>query len=239
MARNDAFLLSCEHGGNTIPAAYRALFRDCRALLLTHCGYDLGALVLATELADALAAPLVSATISRLLVDINRSPGHPHLFSEVTRSLPAVEREEILASYYRPYRARMESLVSQVVASGGRVIHISSHSFTPALNGQVRDADVGLLYHPGRPGEVALCMRWQASLALLDPQLRVRRNYPYTGKSDGLPRYLRTRYSPQQYVGIELEVNQRIVVSNNDAWTALRAMLIDSLRTAWASESVH
>ena len=41
------------------------------------------------------------------------------------------------------------------MARGRRVIHISSHSFTPELDGKVRSADVGLLYHPGRHGEAA------------------------------------------------------------------------------------
>ena len=38
------------------------------------------------------------------------------------------------------------------MSRGRRVIHISSHSFTPELNGKVRRADVGLLYDPGSPG---------------------------------------------------------------------------------------
>jgi predicted N-formylglutamate amidohydrolase len=239
MATNDAFVVSCEHGGNTIPAPYRALFREHQALLLTHRGYDLGALLLASELSDAMGAPLVSSTISRLLVDLNRSIGHPRLFSEATRSLPAAVREDILAKHYRPYRSKMESLVGQVVARGGRVIHIASHSFTPELHGKVREADVGLLYDPGRPAEVALCRGWQAGLALQDARLRVRRNYPYAGKSDGLPSYLRSRFSSQQYVGVELEVNQRIVVANGEQWFALRALLISALRAAWAAELVH
>jgi predicted N-formylglutamate amidohydrolase len=112
------------------------------------------------------------------------------------------------------------------------VIHISSHSFTPVLNGAVRRADVGLLYHPGRRGEAALCARWKTALSLLDPALRVRRNYPYAGKADGLTSHLRKRFPPSAYVGIELEVNQRIVGAAGPRWTRLRRGRIDSLRTA-------
>src|SRR5258708_4265355 len=89
---SDSFLITCEHGGNRIPAPYRALFRGSRALLDTHRGYDAGALVMARELARAFKAPLVSSTVSRLLVDLNRSVGHPQLFSPATRGRPAPMR---------------------------------------------------------------------------------------------------------------------------------------------------
>jgi hypothetical protein len=41
------------------------------------------------------------------------------------------------------------------------------------------------------------------------PEMRVRRNYPYLGKTDGLTTYLRRQFPAEQYLGIELEVNQR------------------------------
>jgi hypothetical protein len=62
----------------------------------------------------------------------------------------------------------------------------------------------------------------------------VRRNYPYAGKGDGLTSHLRRRFPPRAYVGIELEINQRIVFAAGRRWAALRGALIDSLRTAAA-----
>ncbi len=231
----DSFLITCEHGGNRIPAAYRALFWGSRALLGTHRGYDSGALVMARELARAFKAPLVSSTVSRLLVDLNRSIGHRQLFSAATRGVPAAVREEIVERYYRPYRAQAERLVRQLVARGRRVIHISSHSFTPELRGEMRNADVGLLYHPARRREAALCARWKAALADSALRLRVRRNYPYEGKHDGLTAYLRRRFPAGAYAGIELEVNQGIVLAGGRRWSALRRELVDSLRAACAA----
>ena len=198
-------------------------------------GYDPGALVMARELAKAFRAPLVTSTISRLVIDLNRSIGHPQLFSAATRGAPATLRAEIVERHYLPYRAHVERLVAQSVSRGRRVIHISSHSFTPELDGNVRRADVGLLYDPGRRGEAALCARWKASQSELAPELRVRRNYPYAGKGDGLTSYLRRHFLPLAYVGIELEVNQGIVFAAGRRWTALRRQLVDSLRTACAA----
>ena len=187
----DTFIITCEHGGNRIPAPYRRLFRGQRALLDSHRGYDPGALVMAKALASAFAAPLVASTVSRLLIDLNRSIGHPQLFSAATRGAPAETRAQIVEQHYRPYRVQVERLVRQAVSRGHRVIHISSHSFTAELDGKVRGADVGLLYHPGRRGEAEVCARWKESLAALAPELRVRRNYPYAGKGDGLTSHLR------------------------------------------------
>jgi predicted N-formylglutamate amidohydrolase len=201
-------------------------------LLDSHRGYDPGALVMARALARAFRAPLVSSTISRLLIDLNRSIGHAQLFSPATRGAPAKVRAKLVEQHYRPYREQVERLVRQAVTRGRRVIHVSSHSFTPQLDGKRRCADVGLLYHPGRPGEAELCARWKASLAVCAPQLRVRRNYPYAGKGDGLTSHLRRIFPSGKYVGIELEVNQAIVLAAARRWAALRAVLIDSLRMA-------
>lgn len=228
----DSYLVSCEHGGNRIPARYRPLFQGCDALLDSHRGYDCGALLMARALAKAFGAPLVTSTISRLLIDLNRSIGNPRVFSTATRRAPSDLRAKIAEQHYWPYRLQVERLVRQSVSRGRRVIHISSHSFTPVLDGKVRSADVGLLYHPGRRGEVELCARWKSSLEELAPRLRIRRNYPYAGKGDGLTAYLRQRFTAIAYVGIELEINQRIVLAGGRRWTALRSVLIDSLRAA-------
>ena len=61
------------------------------------------------------------------------------------------------------------------------------------------------------------------------PNLRVRRNYPYAGWTDGLTTYLRTRFPPQRYVGIEIEINQRFVLGRTPRWDAVRLSVIESL----------
>lgn len=230
----DAFVVTCEHGGNRIPAPYRRLFEGHAELLASHRGWDPGALMMAKALATARRAPLVASTVSRLVVDLNRSIGHPQLFSTVTHAAPTATRALIVERHYRPYRDQVERLVGQAVADGLRTIHISSHSFTAELNGSVRSADVGLLYDPGRRGEAEVCARWKQSLAAVDPGLKVRRNYPYAGKGDGLTSYLRRRFTHTEYIGIELEVNQALVFAAGRRWTTLRHALIDSLHTACA-----
>ena len=227
-------VITCEHGGNRIPSPYSDLFTDHQALLDSHRGYDPGALSMAKALATAFTAPLVTATVSRLLVDLNRSIGHPRLHYDAIRDAPSELRQGILKHYYRPYRTQAEHLVSQAVADHGHVIHLSSHSFTPELDGKVRNADIGLLYDPSRPGEMELCERWKAALEVCAPSLRVRRNYPYAGKDDGLTAWFRRRLSPGAYVGIELEINQKHVIRSGRHWAELRKIIIETLSTALA-----
>jgi len=231
----DYLLFTCEHGGNSVPPGYRHLFRGLQKPLKTHSGYDIGALLMATQMSQTFEAPLVTSTITRLLVDLNRSSHHPRLHAETVRKSSREVREQILADHYLPYRAQVESLVRKSITRGRRVIHISSHSFTPELNGRLRTADIGLLYDPARPEEVRMCGRWKAALKQAAPHLRVRRNYPYAGKDDGFMPYLRNKYRSAAYIGIEIEVNQAIVVGPSRPWAGLRAALIESLRTVLAS----
>lgn len=229
-----ACVVSCEHGGNRIPAQYRALFQSAQSLLASHRGYDPGALTMAMALAHACGAPLIASTVSRLVIELNRSPWHPQLYSEVMQRAPCEVKKAAFQRYYQPYRAALEAGVRREVRRGSRVIHISSHSFTPRLRGVVRTADVGLLYDPGRRSETRLCERWQAALCARAPWLRVRRNYPYAGYSDGLTTYLRTRFDDAHYSGIELEINQRYPLGAAPAWTRLRRIVIASLREVLA-----
>lgn len=239
MTASTCFLISCEHGGNRIPQRYRPLFRGFVSTLHSHRGYDRGAMSMARELARALDAPLLAATTSRLLIDLNRSVGHPHLYSDATRHAPAAVRREILQRCYLPYRNKVEAAIAGEVDRGSRVIHISSHSFTPVLDGQVRTADIGLLYDPSRAPERELCNRWQASLKTLAPDLAVRRNYPYTGKSDGFTAYLRRRFPASAYLGIELEINQKHAIKGGQPWRALRRSVLEALHKALSLISIN
>ena len=226
-----AFIISCEHGGNQVPPEHAPLFVGHEALLPTHRGWDPGALELAQQMAAALDAPLFASTTTRLLIDLNRSIGHRQLHSEATRGLPLAARRAIAAQHYRPHREAVEAEVAQRIAAGQRVVHIASHSFTPELHGIVRQADVAWLYHAQRAGESHFAATWLAALKQLRRDLTLRRNYPYNGKGDGLTALLRKRHAAHQYIGIELEVNQRFVMAGGPAWAALRADITQALAT--------
>ena len=133
----DYLLVTCEHGGNRVPPRYRSLFRGLQRVLKSHRGYDFGALLMARQMAAAFEAPLVASTVTRLLVDLNRSISHPRLHADTVRTTAHEERQRILAEHYLPYRAQAEDLIRTAIARGRHVTHISSHSFTAELNGKV------------------------------------------------------------------------------------------------------
>lgn len=221
--------MTCEHGGNRIPTAYAYLFRGEQAVLASHCGWDPGALQLARLLARRLHRPLHATTWSRLLVEHNRSPNNPRIWSSFTAGLPREERDKILERWWRPHREAVERAVADA-AHRGRVVHVAVHSFTPELNGEVRNADVCVLYDSRRRNERAFCDRWMTLLRELDPEPRIRRNYPYTGMADGLTTSLRRRYPESQYIGVELEINQARV--GEPGWKSLQEHLAESLGAA-------
>lgn len=228
----DVLILSCEHASGSVPARYRRCFASASAqrALRSHRGLDIGALGVARAFRRAFRCPLFHASVTRLLVDTNRSPRHARLHSEFSRALPASERAALLRSYYYPYRLELRNAVAALVRSGRRVVHVSVHSFTPRLAGQVRSADVGLLYDPARAPEARLAARWREQLGRAAPALRVRRNYPYRGVSDGLCTWLRTEFSARSYLGIELEMNQRFFLDHERAEpTALVSALTATL----------
>ncbi len=204
-------LLTCEHGGNAIPARHRALFAGAAEVLASHRGWDPGSLRVARAIARRCAAPLLEVTVSRLLVDANRSPRHPRVFSGYTRSLPREVRDALLARYHAPHHRAAAELASKL-SRDGDVLHLSVHSFTPVLDGNVRDVDLGLLYDPSRPPERDRVDALAEALALALPSLRIRRNAPYRGVSDGLTKILRRTLATDRYAGVELEINQRLLV---------------------------
>jgi len=211
----ERILVSCEHASNAIPAAYAGCFAGAEDVLRGHRGHDPGAIEVARVLARSLGVPFFAGRVSRLLVDLNRSPWHPRLFSEFVRDLPAEDKQRIIAGWYEPYRQSVERAVSREIGHRGEVLHLSIHSFVPELGGQLRQADLGLLYDPRRRAEREFCLRLRDEVLAIAPALRVRRNYPYRGVADGLATYLRRKF-PRGYTGVEIELNQACLTSASD-----------------------
>jgi len=232
-----ALLFSCEHGGNDVPPAYAPLFAGRRALLDSHRGFDLGALETAKILAAALKAPLFPAVTTRLLVDLNRSIGNPNLFSAITKPLPTARRQDILTAHYYPHRTAVARALAHLLTAGKTVLHVASHSFTPILNGNVRRCDVGLLYDPRRAKEKDFCRSWMRELAVRNDALILRRNFPYKGVSDGLVTAFRRQFG-EQYVGVELEVNQRFLQEPTPILDTLRQHLAEALQQALSQPTI-
>ncbi|MBZ0326019.1 MAG: N-formylglutamate amidohydrolase [Altibacter sp.] len=220
-------ILSCEHGGKEIPSAYTHLFSEAKGVLATHRGYDPGTLTLFEYLKE-LADFSKSNSVSRLLIECNRSLHHPRLFSEFTKACSKDIKDQLIATYYLPYRQSVEQAIAKEIQKGHTVLHLSLHSFTPQLAHTLRNCDIGLLYDPKRAEERIFCRRFKKELLAENDRLKIRFNYPYLGSADGFTSFLRKKF-PTQYLGIELEINQRHVVQNKFPQT-LKTQIKNSLK---------
>jgi len=221
-------VLSCEHATHHVPKSFRGLFRGQQAVLRSHRGWDPGTLTLGQALQQEFNAPLLVTTVSRLLVEVNRSAHHPRLFSEFTRDLPPPIKQQLLDDYYWPHRQAVEAAVRQRLVGQTCVLHLSLHSFVGTWDGVPRGADIGLLYDPRREREQAFCRQWQTRLQAALPDQRIRRNYPYLGRADGLTTALRRQF-PERYLGIELEINQDHLATDTTARRQIQAAVTESL----------
>ena len=204
-------VLTCEHAFNTIPNKYKHIFNGENEVLHTHEAFDPGAHDLFESL-ESLADFSHFQSISRLLIETNRSIGHASLYSRFTKQLPEADKKYLLEAYYLPYRRRVQTTIEDYIENGHQVLHLSIHSFTPILKGIERHNDIGLLYDPKRENEKLFCAKFK-QLLTHSTDLKIRYNYPYLGKSDGFTTYLRKTF-PQKYMGIEIEVNQKFVANN-------------------------
>lgn len=230
MTQTPAIIFTCEHAVNRIPSIYQGHFAQYNNLLNSHRGIDYGASTIANYLSEHMGRPLVTAEMSRLLIDCNRSLNHPDCFSEISDKFSDKDKQHIIATYYTPYRQNVERLICKQIQEKGAVIHLSIHSFTPVFKDEIRNADLGLLYDPTRRREKAFSLWWKQALKTQAPHIHVRMNYPYQGTSDGFTTALRKQYSKEQYIGIEVETNQGLL-QNHQPSTEYLAVLLSTLRT--------
>ena len=205
-------ILTCEHASNRLPAAFKKAVPA--EVLKTHRAYDIGAVQVFRKLVK-FAKPefFCEGKFSRLFVDLNRTITNKSAFSDYLRNNENAKAQA--TAYWNEYRAAIEKFVdsalkpkTRAAKSAPTIIHLGIHSFTPVLNGKVRNTDIGILYDPTRPQERAYANVIKDEIKRLYPAMKVRFNYPYQGTSDGLTTTLRKKFGPR-YVGIEIEINQK------------------------------
>lgn len=224
-------IITCEHAGNEVPEEYNHLFQESPEALETHRGIDIGALELTNTIAEKMERKAYLHTVTRLLVDLNRSVQNPTLFSEFTREVSLNVREEIFEKYYQPHREKVQEEIEDIISRGNQAIHVGVHTFTPVWKNQERNVDVGFLFDPRSKQEQDFCWLWRHELKQRSSKLRLKMNEPYRGTMDGFTTYLRRQYKAKNYLGMEIEINQRFAKqSPKEEWHQLQADLAESLQ---------
>jgi len=184
--RPSRFVVVCDHATNLVPAEINGGSLGLPPEdMERHIAYDVGALGVATELAQALDAPLAASRFSRLVIDPNRGEDDPTLVMRLydgsiipaNRHVDEAEIRRRLDAYYRPYHAAL----SQLLDRRDDPILVSIHSFTPQLrNRPKRPWHVGLLYSADTRLAHPLLARLRR-----EPGLVVGDNEPYSGHLPG------------------------------------------------------
>ena len=86
-------IISCEHASNRVPVRYVHLFHDKEKILSSHQAFDPGAAKLARWLGEELQTPVYLGSITRQLIDLNRSRSNrKSLFTQYSRKLDQNDR---------------------------------------------------------------------------------------------------------------------------------------------------
>lgn len=229
-------VLSCEHATWWVPPEVdlglgRGL--GLAAPVRSHHAWDEGALELAQALARGQGVPLAAAEVSRLVVDLNRSPEQAlkgesfGLALPGNLDLPPAEVERRLARYHRPHREGVRAAAE----AQAPCLHLSVHSFVEVLEGARRSVEVGILFDPARPQEAAASEALVAGLRALGWDARP--NDPYLGIDDGLTTWLRPQLLDGRYAGIEVELNQGLAPARREALARDLNALVGEVRGAW------
>lgn len=238
----EGLILTCEHAGNKIPKDWKKPFFVPLKVLNSHRGIDIGAKELFISLKKSLKCPFFLYEMTRLLIELNRSIHHPKLFSEYSKPFTKHDKKILIDNFYLPYRTLVENAIRKNLKKSEKpIVHISVHTFTPVLDKVKREVEIGLLYDPKRKNEKDFCGELQRALKnKLPKEYRVKLNKPYQGKADGFTTHLRKCFKDEEYLGIEIEVNQaiasvkekRLVVAK-----ALQSSIRSTFEALWQTEN--
>lgn len=222
-------IVTCEHASRRIPRICSPSMNAARNERDRHRIYDWGAKGIARRFSELQNAPLFEGEVTRLAIDLNRSIGHPEFFSDSVQQLSETIKAQFIARHFLPFRNQVEKRIAKWISMGNNVIHISIHSFTPCLNGQVRSVEFSVLYDESRAYEVAIAGSILSYHKNKYSFMSIIPNAPYKGIDDGHTTALRKVF-PENYAGLEIEYSQGLdLVRQRDRWAR---DLRDSLRYA-------
>ena len=177
-------LLVCDHASNRFPQSLGSMGLDYLDRV-SHMTLDIGAGAIAESLADKLGATALLCQYSRLVVDCNRELSDNSMFLENSegtnipgnQNLQINEKERRVSEIYWPYHNAIEAQICRLRDQYINPIVISIHSFTPVMNGEDREWEMGVLWDKDQITAEFFLNK------LTDAGFFVGNNEPYSGKA--------------------------------------------------------
>lgn len=170
-------LLLCDHASAAVP--HDIDLEIAPVLLTQHIAVDIGAAALTRAIASRLGAPAILATVSRLVIDLNRPADHPELIPTQSDGYPIpgnarADQPGRIARFHAPYHRT----VAQRVRAQPPALIAAIHSFTPSLEsgGAPRPWPVAILSNRDRRAADLALARLRADGMLVGD------NEPYSGR---------------------------------------------------------
>jgi predicted N-formylglutamate amidohydrolase len=204
-------------------------------LLTDHIAVDIGTEPLTLALSARLLAPALVASVSRLVVDVNRAPEEAGAIPASSDghvipgnwALTAEERALRLAAVHVPYH---DTLAAEIARRQPALI-VSVHSFTPCLAttpGAQRPWVVGVLYNQDdRAARLGLA-------ALAGQGLMVGDNQPYSGRDLNYTMNRHAEANGIPYLGVEVRNDGLRDPAGISQWAERLADVISSVRRGLA-----
>ncbi len=223
-------LILCDHASNAVPDDIDLGIDP--ALLNKHIAIDIGAAAVSEGLAADLDAAAILASVSRLVIDLNREPDSPGLIPLVSdghdiSGNAGVDRRARIARFHAPYHR----LIADTIRARRPALLVSVHSFTPRLenaDGAARPWEIGILYNrDARAARIGIEHLDQAGVVTGD-------NEPYSGRLLNATMNRHAEANGIPYLGIEIR-NDLIGDAEGVArWAKSCSHLVSAVRHALA-----
>ena len=222
---NTRLFIFGDHASKFIPDEYDNLGLSGDDLT-RHIAWDIGTSAIIRGLCAHFGCAGQLASVSRLVIDLNRDPSAAGLIPETSdgtviaanQGLSDAQRQDRVARFYTPYHA---ALAAHLDALDNPFV-LSIHSFTPhPVTGDARSTDIGLLVKH----DFATAQAFQESFEKY-PDYKVEINKPYSAYD--------LNYTIDEHIGprglrhLAIEIRQDLVDTDQGV-AMITALLIDRL----------